>query len=68
LEDDHVSTQPPPPPLFTQRALTIMTLAIIAGLVFGAVTFAAYANPWAAVAAGLTAIGVTMAALHNLVE
>jgi hypothetical protein len=63
-----LSTQTSPPPLFTQRALLILTLAILAGLVFGAVTFAASGNPWAGVGAGLTAFGAALAGLPRLVE
>jgi hypothetical protein len=56
------------PPLFPQRTLLILIAAIASGLVFGAVTFAAYGNPWAAVAAGLSAFFAVLATLPGLVE
>ena len=63
-----MTTQRNPPPLLTQRSAIVLVVAVLVGVIFGCCTFMAYANPWTAVIAGLTAFGATAAGLHSLLE
>ncbi|MFG1913067.1 hypothetical protein [Kribbella sp. NPDC048928] len=58
----------PPRSLFSLRTVVILLVALLAGLVVGALTFLAGQNVAAAVLAGLGASGVSLVGAHTLVQ
>jgi hypothetical protein len=61
---------PPPEPegFITQRSALVGLIAIVCGLVVGAITYVAYGNTAGAVLAGLGALGGTLVAAHALIR
>lgn len=59
---------PPPPKLLTLRTLVLLTVALIAGVTAGVLTFDNTKSMAAALLAGATAFGATLKLLHELVE
>ncbi|QQQ79809.1 hypothetical protein IOD16_16280 [Saccharothrix sp. 6-C] len=58
----------PQPPLFTLRLALILLLALVCGGIVGLLAWLAGDNIPAAILAGLTAVGLSAIAFHNLIE
>ena len=57
-----------PEGLITQRVALIVLIALVLGLVVGAVTFIAYGNVAGAILAGLGVLGLTLGGAHALIR